>query len=122
VLQYNLRTLRAYLLKEAFDAFRQYTSPWWAGWFLDRWCTRAMRSRLEPMKTFVGTLRAHRELLLNWFRAKRQISNGIGEAMSWNIKLALRKARGFRSFKGLEVALYHWLENLSEPVTIHRFC
>ena len=122
VLQYNLRTVRAYLLKEAFDALWQYTSPWWAGWFLDRWCTRAMRSRLEPMKTFVGTLRTHRELLLNWFRAKKQISNGIAEAMNCNVKLALRKARGFRSLKALEVALYHQLGNLPEPVAIHRFC
>jgi transposase len=50
VLQYDLRTVRAYLLKQSFDHFWTYRSAWWAGWFLDKWCIRAMRSRLDPMK------------------------------------------------------------------------
>lgn len=122
VLQYNLRTVRAYVLKEAFEAFWQYRTARWAGWFLDRWCTRVMRSRLEPMKKFVAMLRSHRELLLNWFRANKEISNGISEAMNCNVKLALRKARGFRSLKVLETELYHQLGRLPEPPTTHRFC
>jgi transposase len=39
VLHYDLRTVRAFLLKEAFDAFWTYSSATWAGWFLDKWCT-----------------------------------------------------------------------------------
>ena len=46
----NLRTVRAYLLKEDFNRCGAYVSPYWAGRFLDRWCTRTMRSRLDPMK------------------------------------------------------------------------
>ena len=46
----NLRTVRAYLLKEDFQRFWTYSSPTWAGKFLDAWCTRTMRSRLKPMK------------------------------------------------------------------------
>jgi hypothetical protein len=42
----------------------------WAGGFLDYWCFRALRSRLEPMKKVARMLRAHEPLLLNWFRAK----------------------------------------------------
>jgi len=38
-----------------------------------------MRSRIEPMKKVAGTLRAHRELILNYFRAKKQFSSGIVE-------------------------------------------
>ena len=40
----NLRTVRAYLLKEDFQSLWGYVSPYWAGQFLDRWCTRTMRS------------------------------------------------------------------------------
>ena len=69
LLEYNLKTVRAYLLKEDFQGFWEYVSPAWAGKFLDRWCTRAMRSRLEPMKKVAKMLRNHRELILNWFRA-----------------------------------------------------
>jgi transposase len=122
VLQYDLRTVRAFLLREAFEAFWTYFSPTCAGWFLDRWCTRAMRSRLDPIKTFAQTLRNHRELLLNWFRAKKAISSGTVEGLNANAKLTLRKARGFRSYEALETALYHTLGHLPEPDYAHRFC
>ena len=45
----NLRTVRAYLLKEQFHFFWEYVSAAWAGKFLEKWCTAAMRSRLKPM-------------------------------------------------------------------------
>ena len=122
VLRYDLRTVRAYLLKQSFDHFWTYRSAWWAAWFLDKWCTRAMRSRLDPMKKFVGTLRGHRELLLNWFRAKGEISSGVVEGLNTNAKLALRKARGFRTYEVMETALYHQLGRLPEPELAHRFC
>ena len=69
ILQYDLKSVRAYLLKVSFEAFWQYNSPYWAEWYLKKWCTRAMRSRLEPMKKFVRTLRRHQPLLMNWFKA-----------------------------------------------------
>lgn len=122
VLQYDLRTVRAYLLKQSFDHFWTYRSARWGGWFLDKWCTRAMRSRLEPMKKFVGTLRNHRTLLLNWFRAKGELSSGAVEGLNTNAKLAIRKARGFRSYDVMETALYHQLGRLPEPKLTHRFC
>ena len=49
ILQWNLRTVRAYLLTDALQALWEYTSPTYAGRFLDAWCRRAMRSRLAPM-------------------------------------------------------------------------
>ena len=118
----NRRTVRAFLLKESFDAFWTYSSATWAGWFLDKWCTRAMRSRLEPMKRFAKTLRRHRPLLLNWFAARGEIALGVVEGMNTNAKLAIRKARGFRTYDVLETALYHELGRLPEPVFTHRFC
>ncbi len=122
VLQYDLRSVRAYLLKQSFDHFWTYKSAWWAGWFLDKWCTRAMRSRLEPMKKFVGTIRAHRELLLNWFRARGELASGAVEGLNTNAKLALRKARGFRTYEALETALFHQMGRLPEPDLTHEFC
>ncbi len=72
----KLATARAWELKEAFRHFWHYRSVLWAEAFLDYWCYRAMRSRLEPMKRVARMLRTHEELLLNWFRAKGEISSG----------------------------------------------
>lgn len=48
LLQYNLKSERAYLMKEDFQQFWTYTYSGWAGKFLDAWCTRAMRSKIDP--------------------------------------------------------------------------
>jgi transposase len=63
--------VRAYLLKEDFQQFWDYDSPTWAGKFLDEWCRQTMRSRLEPMKKIAQMLRVHRDLILNYFKAKK---------------------------------------------------
>jgi len=120
LLQYNLRSVRTHLQREDFQRFWEYRSPYWAGRFLDEWCVRVMRSQLEPMKKVVGTLRAHRELLLNWFRAKGKFSAGVVEGFNNRVKLTMRKAFGFRTPEALEVALYHNLTNLPEPKHTHR--
>lgn len=53
LLRYNLQSVRAYLQREDFQRFWEYQSPAWAGKFLDQWCARAMRSRLEPLKSSI---------------------------------------------------------------------
>jgi hypothetical protein len=75
LLRYNLQTVRAYLLKEDFQQFWKHESPSWAGKFLDEWCCQVMRSRIEPMKKIARTLRSHRALILNHFRARKQLSS-----------------------------------------------
>ena len=70
----NLKAVRSMLLREDFDPFWRYRSAHWAGLFLDRWCTRVMRSRIDPMKKVARSLRTHRALLSNWCTARGQIS------------------------------------------------
>jgi transposase len=122
VLRYNLRAVRSYLLREEFQDFWTYVYPASAGHFLDRWCTRTLRSRIAPMQKVARMLRAHRALLLNWFRAKGALSNGIVEGFNNKAKLTTRKAFGFRTFHAVELALYHTLGALPEPEAPHRFC
>jgi transposase len=122
LLRHNLRSIRAYLLKEDFQFFWKYVSPHWAGVFLDRWCTRALRSRLDPMKKIARMLRAHRGLILNWFRARGLVSAGSVEGFNGKVRIITRRAFGFRTFRSLEIALYHSLGALPEPDFTHRFC
>jgi transposase len=121
LLQYNLKAVRSYLLKEEFQFFWEYCSAHWAGRFLDRWCTRVMRSRIAPMQKVARMLRGHRELILNWFRAKKAFSSGVVEGLNAKAKVTTRRAYGFKTFPTLELALYHNLGALPEPVTAHKF-
>ena len=121
LLKYNLRSVRAYLLREDFQRFWEYTSPTWAAKFLDQWCSRTMRSQIEPMKKMARTLRNHRPLILNWFRAQGTISAGSVEGMNTKVKLTTRKSYGFRTYEAIEISLYHNLGRLPEPEFTHRF-
>ena len=121
VLSYNLKSVRGYLLKEYFQLFWEYNSPAWAGKFLDRWCTQVMRSRIEPLKKFARTVRSHRELLLNYFRARKQFSSGVIEGLNNKAKVTMRKAYGYRTFRIAELSLYHVLGKLPTPKLAHTF-
>jgi transposase len=122
LLHYNLRAVRSYLLREEFEHFWTYKSATWAGWFLDRWCTKVLRSRIAPMQKVARTLRTHRALLLNWFHAKGALSAAVVEGFNNKAKLTARTAFGFRTYRAMEIALYHTLGALPEPTTTHRFC
>lgn len=121
ILQYNLKSVRSHLMKEDFQRFWQYWSPTWAGKFLDQWCTRAMRSRIDPMKKVARMLREKRELILNWFRAEGKLSAGIVEGFNNKLKLITRKSYGFRTQEAYETALYHNLGALPQPKFTHEF-
>jgi transposase len=121
LLRYNLKTVRAYLLKETFQQLWDYNSPTWAGKFLDQWCRQVMRSRIDPMKKIARSLRDHRELILNYFRAQKMLSSGVVEGLNNKAKVTMRKSYGFRTFRCLELALYHSLGKLPEPESTHDF-
>ncbi|MGH8296448.1 MAG: ISL3 family transposase [Steroidobacteraceae bacterium] len=118
----NLRTIRAYLLKEEFQLFWEYVSPAWAAKFMDQWCTKALRSRIEPMRKIARMLRAHKPLILNWFEARQQVSLGAVEGLNNRLKANLRRSYGFRTHRAIKVMLYHKLGALPEPQLAHRFC
>jgi transposase len=122
LLKYNLKAVSAHLQREDFQRFWEYHSPGWAGRFLDEWCRRVMRSKLEPMKKVARSIRTHRALILNWFRAGGNISAGIVEGFNNKAKLVIRKSYGFREYETIELALYHQLGALPEPEFTHEFC
>jgi transposase len=121
ILKYNLRTVRAYLHREDLQQLWEYQSPYWAGEFLQGWIGRVMRSRLDPLKKVARSMRNHFGLILNWFKARGTMSSGSVEGLNYNAKLAMKNAYGFRSFRAIEVALFHKLGALPESELTHRF-
>ena len=57
------------------------------------------RSRIEPMKKIARSLRQHRELILNYFRAQKLISSGVVEGLNNKATVTMRKSCGFRTYR-----------------------
>jgi transposase len=115
-------TSRAWELKESFRHFWSYRSATHAAAFLAEWTARALRSRLGPMIKVARMLRRHQELLLNYFRAKRQYTNAVTEGLNHKARVSLARSFGHRSFEVLKTVLYHTLGALPEPPSQHKFC
>jgi transposase len=87
-------------------------------------CQAASRCRgsVTGQGTVRVTLRDHRELLLNWFRARGQLAMGAVEGMNNKARVTTKLAYGFRSYELGEIVLFHRLGNLPEPDWLtHRF-
>ena len=57
--------------------------------------TSALRSRLEPMRKFVNTLRRHYNGVLAFVGSR--LTNAIGEGLNRIVKIVKNRASGFRN-------------------------
>jgi transposase len=121
LLKQNLKTVKCYLLKEDFKRLWDYNSPYWAGKFIDRWTRKVMYSKIDPMKKVARTMRVHKDLILNYFEAKKAISQGVVEGFNNKLKLTFRKSYGFRTIEVTKIQLYHTMGDLPRPKSTHRF-
>ncbi len=116
------QTSVAWELKEAFRRFWGYRSVTWAGGFLDAWVEKAEKTQLEPIGQVARMLRRHRDLLLNYFRAKKAYNSAVVEGLNHKARANLARSYGHRTFDVLQTVLYHNLGHLPEPPITHRFC
>jgi len=87
---------RAYTLKEAFRAiFTGDLSTDEVTELIDRWISRASRSRLPAFVKASKTIRKHRDGLIAAIRLG--INNGRAEGLNNVVRLIFRRARGFHS-------------------------
>jgi transposase len=115
----NLKINRAYLLKEAFRRFWDYTYRGSAKKYLDQWFWWATHSRLKPMRDFAWMIRRHQEDILNYFKVL--IDNGSVEALNNKAKAISHRAFGYRTADTFKLALYHGLGKLPTTKLTHRF-
>ena len=93
----NRRIYRAWRLKDEFEPFWDYKRPSAARAFLKSWTATAMRSRLEPIKSFVRTLRAHAEDIIAFIETR--LTNAISEGLNRIIQIVKNRASGFRDLE-----------------------
>lgn len=87
---------RAYQLKEALRAvFAGDLDPAAVAHLLDRWCSRAQRSRIPEFVKAGRTIRKHRGGIDA--AIERGLSNGRQEGLNNKVRLLIRRAYGFHS-------------------------
>jgi transposase len=79
----NLRTNRAWAIKEHFRRFWDYIYPSTAAQFFSDWYGGAGRSRSAPMIEKAKTLRRHLSGLLSYFR--QPVTNAVSEGFNSRI-------------------------------------
>jgi transposase len=102
--QSELKTARAWALKETAMAFYNYRYErparkhfhWWYNW--------AVRSRLQPMKQVAAMLKRRFENIITYLR--HQITNAASESLNAKIQWVKYTARGFRNQQNFIHAIY----------------
>ena len=90
----NRRIYRAWRLKDEFEQLWEYNARWAAERFLKRWTTTALKSRLEPLRKFVATVRRHADGILAFVDTR--LTNAVAEGLNRIIRMVKNRASGFR--------------------------
>lgn len=106
----DLKTGRAWAIKENFREFWNFTTSAKGAWFFSHWYAWAIRSRLEPIKKTARMLKDHLAGLLSYF--KHQVTNAMSEGFNSRIQAVKSAARGFRSFKNYRLRILFYCGKL----------
>lgn len=107
----NLRTGRAWAIKESLRKLWSYRRKGWGQKFFDQWYGWARRSQLEPMKQAAQTLKRHMENILTY--CVHPITNAVAEGINSKIMSLKRKAGGYRNPDNFKTAIYFHCGGLS---------
>lgn len=112
----NHRIYRAWQLKDEFEQFWEYKAPWAAERFIRQWMTSALRSRLEPMRKFVNTMRQHYDGVLAFVGCR--LTNAIAEGLNRIVKLVKNRASGFRNLDAFTDMIFLTVGDVDIPAQI----
>ena len=102
--QGNLKTARAWALKESLREMWNYHSVGWATRYWQRWYFWATHSRLAPMIEKAKLLARHLPNILTYF--KHRVTNAVAEGLNSKIATIQKRACGFRNRDNFKIAIY----------------
>jgi len=100
----NLKTGRAWAIKEALRKFWTFDQAQPAADFFRRWYFWATHSRLAPMVKAAKTLQAHLDNILTYFQ--HRVTNATAEGLNSKIQMVKEMACGFRNRQHYKTAIY----------------
>ena len=107
----ELKTSRAWAIKETLRGLWDYRSIGWARKFFDKWFGWARRSALEPIKRVAMTLKTHLANILTYCR--HPITNGVAEGLNSKIMAIKRLACGYRNKDNFKTAILFFCGGLA---------
>lgn len=112
----NRRIHRAWVLKDEFNQFWNYTAHWRARDFLKQWTTTALKSRLEPLRKFALTIRKHTDNILTFIDSR--LTNAVSEGINRIIRMVKNRASGFRTVHAFVDLIYLTVGDVDIPAQI----
>jgi transposase len=109
----NHRIYRASVLNDEFNLFWNFADKDAARDFLKKWGTTALKSRLEPIRKFVRTLRKHIDDIISFVDSR--LTNAVAEGMNRIIGIIRNRASGFRSVDAFIDLIYLVLGDVDVP-------
>ena len=114
----NRRIHRSWVLKDEFERFWDYKAPWAAERFIKHWTTTALKSRIEPIRKFVKTIRKHQHRILPFI--ENRLTNAIAEGLNRIIKIVKNRASGFRSLEAFTDIIFLTVGDVDIPAQIPK--
>ena len=112
---YILNRTNSYL-KCAPGLSNDWGSPQGAKRFLKQWSTTALKSRLEPLRKFVYTIRKHTDNILTFIDSR--LTNAIAEGLNRIIRIVKNRASGFRTVWAFIDLIYLTIGDVDIPAQI----
>lgn len=100
----NLKTGRAWAIKESLRELWSYQTEGWARRFWKKWNFWATHSRLRPVIKAARTLAVHLPNILTYFT--HRITNAVSEGINSKIQTIKKMAYGFRNRDNFKTAIF----------------
>jgi len=112
----NRRIHRAWILKDEFEQFWDYTYRGSAEKFLKRWMKSTLLSRIPSMRRFVTTLKNHYDNIVPFI--DRNLTNAVGEGLNRIVKIVKNRASGYRNLDAFADMIYLTVGDMDIPAHI----
>lgn len=113
----NLKTARAWAIKESARELWNYKSHAWAMRFWKRWYFWATHSQLSAVVRAAATLKDHLHNIFTFF--SHRITNATTESVNAKIQRVKREAHGYRNVENFKTAIFFHCGGLELYPTTH---
>jgi transposase len=114
----NRRVFKAYLLKESLDRLWAFRCEAAMLRYLQNWIDQLRWQRLKPLEKLADMLLNHLEGILNYCRTK--VRMGVVEAINGNIRMLLRRGRGYKNLRYLLLKAQRFAATKAEFIVVQK--